>query len=212
MSNKQAAKFLEEQFSKNGKKALRVPTLEECGPLACILHGDCWNNNMMYRYDERGKAVEVILVDWQLPRVDHPGTDILNFLMTSTSPEIRKKHRRTLLNHYFDVLSLAMEKLGLELYSRSQFMVEIHARMLGGMFNGLMMYPTMFDEKMVAEMEDKDSTTDETDKKKVLDVDEMMTDMQEVYNPNRFLTNNLLCNRIFSLVEEVRNTITDDDL
>jgi hypothetical protein len=67
----------------------------------------------MYRYDDNGKVVEMKLVDWQLPRVNHPGTDILNFIVSSTSAEIRKKHRRTLLNHYFDVLSSAMEKLGL---------------------------------------------------------------------------------------------------
>jgi hypothetical protein len=165
----------------------------------------------MYRYDDSGKVVEMKLVDWQLPRVDHPATDILNFLMTSISPEIRKKHRRSLLNHYYDVLSLAMEKLGLEIYSRDKFLKEIHARILGGMFNGLMMYPTMFDEKLVAEMEEKDANTEETDKKKVLDVDEMMTDMQEIYTPNRFLTNRLLCDRLIALVEEVRNTITNDD-
>ena len=205
------AKFLEEKFSKNGKRALSVPTLERSGPLACILHGDCWNNNMMYRYDEQGKVVEMKLVDWQIPRVDHPGTDILNFLMTSTSPEIRKKHRRSLLNHYYDVLSSAMGKLGLELHSRGKFLKEIHARMLWAMFFGLMMYPTMFDEKMVAEMEEKDANTAEEDKKQVLDVDEMMKEMQEGYNPNRFLTNKLLCNRVVALVEEVRNTITNDD-
>jgi len=165
----------------------------------------------MYRYDKQGKVVEMKLVDWQIPRVDHPGTDIINFLITSTSPEIRKKHRRSLLNHYFDVLSSSMEKLHIALYSRNQFMVEIHARMLWAMFFGLMMYPTMFDEKMVAEMEEKDANTAEEDKKQVLDVDEMMKEMQEGYNPNRFLTNKLLCNRVVALVEEVRNTITNDD-
>ena len=190
---------------------MAMPTLEECGPLACILHGDCWNNNMMYRYDDNGKVVEMKLVDWQIPRVDHPATDILNFLITSTSPEMRKKHRRSLLNHYYDVLSSAMEKLGLELYSRGKFLKEIHARLRWGMLYGMMMYPGMFNEKMIAEFEEKDANTAEADKKKTLDMDEMMEDFKDSYNLNQFLSNKLLCDRIVDLVEAVRNAFKNDD-
>ena len=195
----------------NGRKILGSPTLEECGPLACILHGDCWNNNMMYLYDDNGKVVEMKLVDWQIPRVDHPATDIINFLITSTSPEIRRKHRRAFLNHYYDVLTSAMDKLGLELYSRGKFMREVHSRILWGLFFGLMMYPTMFDEKMVAEMEEKDANTAEADKMKTLDVDAMMDEYTESMTANNFLSNKLLCDRIVALVEEVKSTITNDD-
>ena len=165
----------------------------------------------MYRYDDNGKVVEMKLVDWQLPRVGHPGTDILNFIVSSTSPEIRKKHRRTLLNHYYDELSSAMEKLGLELYSRGKFFKEIHARMLYGMMYGMMIYPGIFNEKMIAEFEEKDANTAEADKKKTLDMDEMMEDFKEGYSVNQFLPNKFLCDRIVDLVEAVRNAVKNDD-
>jgi hypothetical protein len=207
----QAATFLEDQFTKNGKKELAPPTLEECGPLACVLHGDCWNNNMMYRYDDDGKVVEMKLVDWQVPRVGHPATDVINFLITSTSPEIRKKHRRSFLNHYYDVLSSAMDKLGLELYSRGKFFKEIHSRMLWGMFFGLMTYPGIFNEKMVADMEEKNANKVEADKKANLSRDDVMNEVKESINVDQVLSSKLLCDRIVDLVESVKNAVKNDD-
>ena len=165
----------------------------------------------MYRYDDNGKVVEMKLVDWQIPRVDHPATDIINFLITSTSPEIRRKHRRAFLNHYYDVLSSAMDKLGLELYSRGKFMREVHSRMTWGMLYGMMMYPGMFNEKMIADFEEKDANTAEADKMKTLDMDGMMDDFKDSYNVDQFLSNKFLCHRIVDLVESVRNAITNDD-
>ena len=165
----------------------------------------------MYRYDDEGNAVEMKLVDWQLPRLGHPGTDIINFLVSSTSPEIRKKHRRFLLNHYFDVLSSAMEKLGLELYNRGKFLKEMHARMVYGMLYGMRIYPGIFNEKMIIEFEEKDANTAEADKKKTLNMDEVIEDFKDGYSVNQFLPNKFLCDRIVDLVEAVRNAIKNDD-
>jgi len=79
------------------------------------------------------------------------------------------------------------------------------------MLYGMMMYPGMFNEKLIAEFEEKDANTAEADKKKTLDMDEMMEDFKDSYNLNQFLSNKLLCDRIVDLVEAVRNAFKNDD-
>jgi hypothetical protein len=97
------------------------------------------------------------------------------------------------------------------LYSRGKFFKEIHARMLYGMVYEMMIYPGIFNEKMIAEFEEKDANTAEADKKKTLDMDEMMQDFKEGYSVNQFLPNKFLCDRIVDLVEAVRSAIKNDD-
>ncbi len=42
----------------------------ESGALTCLLHGDSWNNNLLFRYlDETSeKPEEMLLIDWQIAR------------------------------------------------------------------------------------------------------------------------------------------------
>ena len=49
------------------------------GYLTCVLHGDNWSNNVMFRYqdNEDGSHVpaEMVMVDWQCARFGHPSID-----------------------------------------------------------------------------------------------------------------------------------------
>lgn len=159
---------------------------------------------MMYRYDSNGKPVEVKVVDWQLTRLGHPAADILLFLITSTSPEVRKQ-RRALLSHYHDVLTSAMEKLGLKTCDRHTFIEDLRSRLLSGIFYALPLLPTFYDLNMVVDMEEKNTQVAKKEKKTTFDMEEFVTGMKETfYNLDQLMANRILCNRIIALVEEVR--------
>ena len=38
------------------------------GQFCAMLHGDCWNNNFMFKYDDEGSLEELMVVDYQLMR------------------------------------------------------------------------------------------------------------------------------------------------
>ena len=160
---------------------------------------------MMYRYDSEGKPIEVKVVDWQLTRLGHPAADILLFLITSTSSEVRKE-RRALLNHYYDALSSAREKLGLKTCSRHELIEDIRSRLLSGIFYALPLLPTFYDLNMVVDMEEKNTQVVKEENKAVsFDMETFVSGMRETfYNLDQLMANRALCNRIIALVEETR--------
>ncbi|OXA50931.1 uncharacterized protein LOC110853581 [Folsomia candida] len=74
-----------------------------------VNHGDCWNNNMLFKVDtdSDGKKLikEHMFVDLQLTRFTSPSVDLTYFLHTSVKPEVRRKHLKDLLAHYHKIFS-----------------------------------------------------------------------------------------------------------
>ena len=137
-----------------------TPTLQKLGPLACILRGDFWNNNMLFRHDEiePTKPLAIKMVDFQMGRMHHPLTDVLYFLYSSTTPEMREKHMKQLLTNYFTILDSSLQKLGVDLvqegYSMGRFFDEFKQRSLYGMIIAMMLIPGTLDKKMVDMVEE----------------------------------------------------------
>nr|XP_034178777.1 uncharacterized protein LOC117603563 [Osmia lignaria]XP_034178778.1 uncharacterized protein LOC117603563 [Osmia lignaria] len=77
-----------------------------------INHGDCWVNNMLYRYDDNGKPIQHIFVDFQLCLYSSPAVDLHYFMATSLSEEVYKHRRGLLLEEYLKALTSVMKKLG----------------------------------------------------------------------------------------------------
>ncbi|ROT72733.1 hypothetical protein C7M84_008848 [Penaeus vannamei] len=65
-----------------------------------ICHGDAWNNNLLFKYDEDGVPVEVMLVDLQLCRRESFAVDLNYFLYTSLTGDVRKPNLDALLETY----------------------------------------------------------------------------------------------------------------
>ncbi|XP_046393171.1 uncharacterized protein LOC124161053 [Ischnura elegans] len=69
-----------------------------------IIHGDCWVNNMMFKYvkgeDGADKPADVKFFDLQMTRCGHPSTDFLYFLYMSTRKAARDKYFSTLAEDY----------------------------------------------------------------------------------------------------------------
>nr|XP_045586386.1 uncharacterized protein LOC123748238 isoform X3 [Procambarus clarkii] len=77
-----------------------------------ICHGDCWVNNLLFRYSEEGEPVEVMLLDLQLNRVASPATDLNYLLYTSLHGNDRKANWRDFLSSYYDTFRGVMEAGG----------------------------------------------------------------------------------------------------
>lgn len=84
-------------------KELISSTLAE--PYAVICHGDLTTNNCMFRQNEQGKAVEIQLFDWQFCRYASPATELVLFLLLSSTKDLRDKHYDDFLKIYHDSLS-----------------------------------------------------------------------------------------------------------
>lgn len=82
-------------------------------PFSVMNHGDCWNNNIMYRYESGSKEPEEIcLIDWQISQWCSPAMDLSHFLFASTEKELRDKHYDELLRVYYQSLSALLRRLG----------------------------------------------------------------------------------------------------
>ncbi|XP_072749880.1 uncharacterized protein [Anoplolepis gracilipes] len=77
-----------------------------------INHGDCWVNNMMFRYDNDGKPIDHIFVDFQLCVYGSPVIDLLYFFSTSPSLNVIENQKNLLCNEYIDTLVTTMKQLG----------------------------------------------------------------------------------------------------
>ncbi|KAJ8963395.1 hypothetical protein NQ318_018873 [Aromia moschata] len=58
------------------------------GKYSVILHGDCWSNNMMFKYDECNKLIDLRLLDFQFSNVGTPVNDLSYCLYSGGTKEI----------------------------------------------------------------------------------------------------------------------------
>nr|XP_045586390.1 uncharacterized protein LOC123748243 [Procambarus clarkii] len=104
-----------------------------------ICHGDCWNNNLLFRYSEDGDPVEVMLLDLQVNRVASPATDLNFFLYTSLHGDIRKANWRDFLSSYYDTFQDVMEAGGIDMpFTLEELHQEVRDKMDYGLLFGPM--------------------------------------------------------------------------
>ncbi|XP_043490138.1 uncharacterized protein LOC122516416 [Polistes fuscatus] len=76
-----------------------------------INHGDFWVNNMMFRYNDEGKPIDHIFVDFQMCVYGSPAFDLLYFLSTSTNNEVYDNYKDRLIDEYYNTLCKTMKQL-----------------------------------------------------------------------------------------------------
>lgn len=65
-------------------------------------HGDCWTNNMLFKYNKSNKPIACCLVDLQCARESCIMADIVYFIFTSTDTDFRKQYLDEMLNWYYE--------------------------------------------------------------------------------------------------------------
>ena len=129
-------------------------TLENMGPLDCVLHGDFWCNNMLFKYED-DKPTHLKMLDFQISHIGHPLYDILYFLYSSTVADVRQQHMNTWLAFYFNSLTTALKKLnaGIADYTFEDFMFDYKKRSIMHMFYGFGIMKMILDTNTVSGLE-----------------------------------------------------------
>ncbi|KYM76313.1 hypothetical protein ALC53_13340 [Atta colombica] len=76
-----------------------------------ITHGDFHVNNMLFRYNNDGKPIDHIFVDFQMCVYATPALDLLFFFNTCPSLDIMENKKNILLNEYLNTLLMTMKEL-----------------------------------------------------------------------------------------------------
>ncbi|KAF7414808.1 hypothetical protein HZH68_003297 [Vespula germanica] len=90
----------------------KAAEISKCRPdeFNVINHGDFWVNNMMFRYNEEGKPIDHIFVDFQMCTYGSPANDLQYFLSTSVDNDVYENNKDMLLKEYLCTLSSMMKQ------------------------------------------------------------------------------------------------------
>ncbi|CAH1406810.1 unnamed protein product [Nezara viridula] len=77
-----------------------------------LIHGDCWSNNMMFKYDFQKRPIGVKFLDYQIPQYNTPCMDVTDFLYLGVQPSVRRNNFQLLLKTYYDSLVRTLDKFG----------------------------------------------------------------------------------------------------
>ncbi|XP_050298073.1 uncharacterized protein LOC126737286 isoform X2 [Anthonomus grandis grandis] len=75
-----------EALSENCVK-LYIKASEYRGKYWCSTHGDCWSNNMLFKYSDNGQVEDIKLIDFQLARDGSPIHDLAYFFYSGAAKE-----------------------------------------------------------------------------------------------------------------------------
>jgi hypothetical protein len=74
-------------------------------------HGDIWLNNMMFLSDDDNQPLDVMIYDYQGSFWASPVTDILYFLISSVSDDIKVEHFDDFIEYYHIELCKSLRTL-----------------------------------------------------------------------------------------------------
>ncbi|XP_014274322.1 uncharacterized protein [Halyomorpha halys] len=75
-------------------------------------HGDCWSNNMMFKYDFQKRPIAVKLLDFQIPHHNSPCMDVTYLIYLGVRPAVRRSNYQLLLKTYYDSLVRTLDQFG----------------------------------------------------------------------------------------------------
>ncbi|XP_020283258.1 uncharacterized protein LOC109854513 [Pseudomyrmex gracilis] len=114
-----------------------------------ITHGDFWVNNMLFKYNNEGKPIEHIMVDFQICKYSTPAIDLHYFFNTSPAPVVYENHKSVLLNEYCNTLASTMKQLNCKTRppTMEELKTSLKRRAAYGMIAAFTVLPLMLIEK-----------------------------------------------------------------
>lgn len=93
--------------------------------LNVLNHGDFWNNNMMFKYNESGDVEDVKIIDYQMIKYTTPVIDLIYFIWTSARDDALGRYQ-DLISIYRQTLNNTLQELGCEEHlSEEEFMDDL---------------------------------------------------------------------------------------
>jgi hypothetical protein len=94
-----------------------------------------WSNNVMFKFDEENKPIEVKFVDFQLSRFAPPAMDLVTFIYVCSTREFRRLHEREILQIYCDAFEseLKLHKIDPKVLSREEILQSFEEYRLAGL-------------------------------------------------------------------------------
>lgn len=107
-----------------GSRATATP--EE--PWATLVHNDFWVNNMLFKYDESGRPINMKIVDFQLSIYDYGVNDLIFFLISSSRKEVLDDYLDDMIDLYYDSFIECLRSLSVDtgLFHKSKFMEQLN--------------------------------------------------------------------------------------
>ncbi|XP_064121411.1 uncharacterized protein LOC135225818 isoform X2 [Macrobrachium nipponense] len=126
-----------------------------------ICHGDCWNNNLLFRYNTEGHPVEVMLLDLQMCREASAASDLNYLLCTSVNGDVRKPKLRHFLSLYHSTYKEVLQGGDMPMhFTLEELIEEYRDKSKYGLLFSLAILPIVLAEpEEVPEMSDTDSET-----------------------------------------------------
>ncbi|XP_049826062.1 uncharacterized protein LOC109594553 isoform X2 [Aethina tumida] len=79
-----------------------------------VTQGDAWIPNFLFKYDDKGNAINAVMIDFQLARYTTLSNDVSFFLYVCMSEDMLETHWDELIEIYYKELSKRIEELGSE--------------------------------------------------------------------------------------------------
>ncbi|KAJ3638294.1 hypothetical protein MTP99_001680 [Tenebrio molitor] len=134
--------------------------LENIDELKVIIHGDCWNNNFMYKFENgnRNVSLKVAILDWQVSRYSSPILDLSYYILGCIS-EKELEYLDEIFITYYHSFTDQLKQLGIDdpevLYSLQQFLDEWKKYCkFGVMLAALVMKVSATDKDEVVDLDD----------------------------------------------------------
>lgn len=122
---------LEKLMKSTNELIKRVVREGEANPLAVLCHGDYLRNNVLFRY-EKGKPVDLKMVDLATCKLTSPVVDLAMVLYINADQEMRKKHWDDLIDAYYTALRDTFPKN--KVPSKDSILAEFKGKTLVGYF------------------------------------------------------------------------------